>query len=189
MDAEITLPEASYFSSLRAAHDFDRNMNNQNMLDDCFGFDIGDDDDEFDDNPANKQPERVDANKKSNSKTAAEKDALKEIRANLKRFLHNPMPDETLKKARMTEKDVQKTKKQKTPMKKAKTPIKKEKTPAKKAKTPIKHVVFGETGARQKDIRNAFTMKSSGNDKRAKATTSNEDPIKNLFGEVETVGI
>lgn len=51
--SKITLPEASYFTSRRAADDFDRTMNDSNLMDEYFGFSDGDgegDDDDIDNN-------------------------------------------------------------------------------------------------------------------------------------------
>lgn len=184
-DSSVTLPEASYFSSRRAAQVFERNVDNQNFNDDCFGFDDGDDDDEITNETINKEPERIDTTNnttKFGSKSETEKSALKEIRANLKRFLHNSNvdKDESIKKSKVTSKqaisDKNKAKKVTTPVK---SPAKPVKSPAK----PKRNVVFGDTGTKQKDIRSAFAVKPT--DKRKK-DNSKDGPVS-LFEEVDTV--
>lgn len=167
----ITLPEGSYFTSRRAADDFDRTMNDSNLLDDYFGFN---DDDEIDNNNDTLVEQSKSMTSDSISK-AQKTETLKEIRARLKRFLHNPeAANDTIKKPA-------KKKAIKTPMKKSN-------------RTPIKrNVVFADTGTKQKDIRNAFTTKMQPNDKHAKAagsstTNTSGDPIT-LFEEVVPVCI
>lgn len=186
-DTSFTLPEASYFSSRRAAQDFDRNIDNQNFIDNCFGFDDIDDE-EVTDETANKESE----NSKTidNDVTKSEAEKLKEIRSRLKRFLQNPdaEPNESHKMAKVTKPhtltDKNKAKKGKTPKK---TPMKTPtKSPAKVVsipERPKRNIVFGDTGAKQKDIRSAFTAKTA--DKHSKADKTKDDPV--LFEEVETV--
>lgn len=188
---EHTLPEASYFSSRRVADDFDRHVNDQNIIDDCFGFGVGDDDEEIDNNETYNEPQK-DSNKTKNV-TNSETGGLDEIRSKLKRFLHNPDIDETIKKSKVTNKAIEfktpakKTGKtpNKTPSKTpnktpAKTPIK---SPAKTSKSPakVKRNVFGEIGGKQKDIRNAFATRSD------KDKHSKDKPKAVLFEEIETV--
>lgn len=175
-DTELTLPEASYFSSRRVAHDFDRHVENQNIGDDCFGFDTVDDD--ITDESIEKTPEKT-AKNDSKSKACG----LEDIRAKLKRFLHNyeAEPNESMKKTKVTS-TTMKTTPMKLSTEATKSPMK---SLAKTVKTPAKqkrNVVFGDTGAKQKDIRSVFTAKS--NDK---PDSSKDNPVANLFGEVETV--
>lgn len=183
-DTNLTLPEASYFSSRREAQDFDRHIDDQNFVDNCFGFDDGDDDDEITDVTANKESEHAQTVDNDVSKSETEK--LKEIRARLKRFLHNPdaEPNESIKMSKVTntETTTDKAKKGRTPKK---TPIK---SPTKTIKSPAKpkrNIVFGDTGAKQKDIRNAFTAKTT--DKHSKSDKSKDGPAAVLFQEVDTV--
>lgn len=164
VESNITLPEGSYFTSRRAADEFDRTMNDSNFMDDCFGFD---EDDEIDNN-----------NDTLIEEPKSKSGALDEIRARLKRFLHNPDADDTIKKTKTIVNDRPAKKKaiQKTPIK----------SPAKKSnRTPIKrNVVFADTGAKQKDIRSAFTAKMQ----HAKAgTTNTSDDSIALFEEVVPV--
>lgn len=166
VQSNITLPEGAYFTSRRTADDFDRTINYSNFMDDCFGFD---DDDEIDNNNDTLIEE-------SKSKS------LNEIRARLKRFLHNPdAADASIKKTKIIDKDRPARKRaiQKTPIK----------TPAKKSdRTPIKrNVVFADTGAKQKDIRSAFTAKMQQNNKHAKTGTNTSDESIALFEEVVPV--
>lgn len=179
-EGNITLPEASYFTSRRAADDFDRTVNDSNLMDNYFGFD---DDDEIDNNNDTLIEQSKSVTSESISKAKLE--ALDEIRARLKRFLHNPeAANVTIKRTKAIDSD-------KPAKKKAiKTPIK---SPMKKSnRTPIKrNVVFADTGAKQKDIRNVFTAKMQQNDNHAKvagASTTNTsgDPIT-LFEEVVPV--
>lgn len=180
-ESNLTLPEASYFSSRRVAQDFDRSIENQNFADNCFGFDDADDEE------INMNEETDHAQHEDFIKTEAEK--LKEVRARLKRYLHNPdaEPNESIKMSKVTN---IKTVKEKNMAKKAKTlkktPVKPPiESPAKTAKSPAKpkrNIVFADAGAKQKDIRNAFTAKTT--DKHSK---SKDNPATILFEEVETV--
>lgn len=176
----LTLPEASYFSSRRVAQDFDRIVDTHNAIDDCFGFDLDDDDEDVPSEPTDKRSENTNESAITLSKTTSKKEPLKEIREKLKRFLQNPEaePNESVKKTKVirfeTAIDKSKAKKVKTPMK---SPAKVVNSPAK----PKRNIVFGDTAAKQKDIRSAFTAKSG--DKHAKK--DNADPV--LFGEIETV--
>lgn len=186
-ETSLTLPEASYFSSRRAAQDFDRNVDNQNFIDNCFGFDDIDDE-EVTDEPANKESENDKTIDNDVTKTEAEK--LKEIRSRLKRFLQNPdaEPNESVKMAKVTKPetltDKNKAKKGKTPKKTPmKTPTKSPSKAVSIPERPKRNIVFGDTGAKQKDIRSAFTVKTT--DKHSKADKSKNDPV--LFEEVETV--
>lgn len=154
---EVTLPEAEYLtvrrSSVHPNHfETDADVN----VDNCFGFDDDDDDDES----VSKQG----ANAKA--LIGAEKAALKETRANLKRFLHNVDSTESTSKK----------------MK----PVVAPKRAQKKLKSPVKEkAIFNDAHAtKQKDIRNAFTAKS--NDKE-KSNNSNDNLSAALFEEVETV--
>lgn len=196
-DVEFTLPEATYFSSRRVAEDFDRQADKSNFIDDCFGFDDGDDDDD--------EIVTESANKKVTdaiTKPENEKGALKEIRAKLKRFLQNPdgesnesnMKDDsrvitanTAKKAKTTAKspskgDTSSSKGETSPSKIGESPAKVAKSPAR----PKRNVVFGDTGPKQKDIRNAFAVIPS--DKRKKDNPK-DGVVADLFTEVETVRI
>lgn len=181
-ELDITLPEASYFSSRRAADDFDRSINNQNFVDDCFGFDVADDEDIDINNDTVTEDVgsgKDQAAKEKERQLEMEKSALKEIRARLKRFLHNPESnDVTAKKTKVDSNDRLRKKKVKSPVKNT------AKSPAKTVKTPVKrHVVFGEGGAKQKDIRNAFTTKAGDKDKHKKP---DDGPVA-LFEEIDTV--
>lgn len=189
----FTLPEASHFSSRRAAEDFDRTVNDDNIIDECFGFDIGDEEEAETPNTESEQ---------TSNNTKPEIGGLSEIRSKLKRFLHNPEKfDETVKKSKTNNNRAIRFKSPikgpiktpgKTPNKSAsktpnKTPAKTpKKTPVKTAKTPdkVKRNVFGETGAKQKDIRSAFATRS---EKQPKAGSSKDDPAAALFEEIETV--
>lgn len=182
-DTSLTLPEASYFSSRRVAQDFDRHIDDQNFVDNCFGFDDGDDD-EITEETANKESDHAQTVDNDISKSETEK--IKEIRARLKRFLHNPDAEQNesikISKVTNTEMVTDKAKKGKTPKK---TPMK---SPAKTIKSPTKpkrNIVFGDAGAKQKDIRNAFTAKTT--DKHSKSDKSKDGPVAVLFQEVETV--
>lgn len=168
VQSNLMLPEGSFFTSRRAADDFDRTINDTNFMDDCFGF--GDDDDDVDNN---NDDTLVDQSK-------PKKETLTEIRARLKRFLHNP--DDAIKKTKTIERPAKKRAVQKTPIK----------SPAKTAanRTPIKlNVVFADTGAKQKDIRTAFTDKMQQNEKRAKTgnNVNRSDESITLFEEVVPV--
>ncbi|XP_031617571.1 protein dalmatian [Contarinia nasturtii] len=181
-DSSVTLPEASYFSSRRAAQVFDRNVDSHSFADDCFGFD-DDDEEEIINETTNKESEcaKTTTNTTAGSKSEAEKSALDEIRAKLKRFLHKPDvdKDESIKKTKVTSKQATADK---TKAKHVRSPAK---SPAKVVKSPVKqkrNVVFGDTGAIQKDIRTAFAVKPS--DKRKK--DNSKDPVT-LFEEVDTV--
>lgn len=188
---ELTLPEASYFTSRRDAEDFDRIVEDSNIIDDCFGFDIGDDD-ETDNNVTNKTLEQT--SNETKHITKSETSGLSEIRSKLKRFLHQPEKlNETVKKSKFNNKATRfkspaKTL-SKTPAKTpgktpAKTPGKTPgKSPAKAAKSPakVKRNVFGETVAKQKDIRSAFAARSD------KEKNSKDDAVATLFQEFETV--
>lgn len=188
-DTSLTLPEASYFSSRRVAQDFDRNIDNQDFADNCFGFDDCDEE-EIANETTNKESES--AQPSDNDVTKSETEKLKEIRARLKRFLHNPdaEPNESIKMSKVTKSEPAK-KKGKTPKKTPlKTPIKTPlKSPAKAvAKSPAKerpkrNIVFGDTGAKQKDIRDAFAVKTT--DKQS--GKSKEDPAALLFEDFDTV--
>lgn len=144
VDNKITLPEGSYFTSRRAADDFDRTLNDSNLMDEYFGFDDDDDNDNNNDNTLVEQ-----------SKSMAPPKGLDEIRAKLKRFLHNPdavAADSTIKKSKTTGGSAKK--------RALRTPIK---SPVKRSnRTPIKrNIVFADTAAKQKDIRSAFTAKTT----------------------------
>lgn len=171
VDNKITLPEGSYFTSRRAADDFDRTINESNLMDDYFGFD---DDDENDNNNDNTL---VEQSKTVASDSVAKSKGLDEIRAKLKRFLHNPdaAADNTIKRSKTTSGSARK--------RAARTPIK---SPAKKStRTPIKrNIVFADTAVKQKDIRSAFTAKTQPAEKRA--TNTSDDTIT-LFEEVVPV--
>lgn len=169
VQSNITIPEGPYFTSRQAATaDYDRTIHDSQLMDDYFGFDDDDDTDNNNDTLLEQS--------KSMSKPKCE--ALNEIRAGLKRFLHNPdAADATLKKSKTADK-VSKKRAIKTPVK---NPTKKEK------QTPVKrNVVFGDTDAKQKDIRNAFTAKAQQNEKHAKSAPTTDDTIV-LFEEVVPV--
>lgn len=158
IQSNTTLPEAQYFASRRAADDFDRTVQDANLMDDYFGFD---DDDDFDNNNGTLF-EQSKSTSQSQSMPTANAGALDEIRKNLKRFLHNP--DAESQTAKVSKK-----------------------SPAKQPKrTPVKrNVVFTDAGAKQKDIRNAFTVQTKPKERNAIATTS-DDTIA-LFDEVVPV--
>lgn len=182
-DADITLPEGSYFSSRRAAADFDRSIDSRNFVDDCFGFDEGDEEVDINNDTLTNEPN--DQTTKDSEKEPR-KETLAEIRAKLKRFLvKQEKADGTVKKTRIDGNDKFKKKNVRSPMKTATTmesPAKAVRTPVKK--TPVKrNVVFGDTGAKQKDIRTAFTAKSSDKNKHTKL---DDGPIT-LFEEIDTV--
>lgn len=181
-ELDITLPEASYFTSRRDADDFDRSINNENFVDDCFGFDVGDDEDIESNNDTlteNVKSGEDQTAKEKERKLEIEKSSLKEIRTRLKRFLQNPENSDEMTKKTKVDNRLRK--------KKAKSPVKNTaKSPAKTVKTPVKRqVVFGEIGAKQKDIRNAFTAKAGDKDKQKKP---DDGPVV-LFEEIETVCI
>lgn len=170
-DIEFTLPEASYFSSRRDARDFDRAGENQNFADDCFGFYDSDDEVEITNNNNDIA---------ETTKTDDIKIPLMECLAKFKRFRQNPeaQPILGIKKSKNTKAAVDKNK-----GKKVKSPVKisanaTNKSPAKQKR----NVIFGDTGAKQKDIRSAFT--SSDKQKQDKST---DDPAVALFGENDTV--
>lgn len=170
-DIEFTLPEASYFSSRRDARDFDRAVENQNFADDCFGFDDGDDEVEITHNNNNIA---------ETTQTDDIKIPLMKCLAKFKRFRQNPdaEPILSIKKSKNTKAAVDKNK-----AKKVKSPVKisaeaTDKSPAKQKR----NVIFGDTGAKQKDIRSAFT--SSDKQKQDKST---DDPAVALFGGNDTV--
>lgn len=180
---ELTLPEVSYFTSRRDAEDFDRIVDDSNIIDDCFGFDIGDDD-EPDNNVTNKTHEQT--SNETKHITKPETGRMIEIRSKLKRFLHHPEKlDETVKKSKTNNKATRFKSPAKTLSKTpAKTPGKTPgKSPAKAAKSPakVKRNVFGENVAKQKDIRSAFAARSE------KDKNSKDDAAVNLFQEFETV--
>lgn len=181
--SKITLPEGSYFTSRRAADDFDRTINRSNQMDDYFGFGGDDDDDddaEIDNNNGTLVEKSISMTSYSNSKSKSESGGLSEIRARLKRYLHNPNGAEcTIKRTKATDSDKQ------TKKRAAKTPIK---SPTKKSnRTPVKrNVIFGDTGAKRKDIRNAFPTKVQHNEKQAKAGKTITSPVT-LFSEVVPV--
>lgn len=185
--SELTLPEASYFSSRRAPQDFDRIVDNENLIDDCFGFGLDDDEDIVSDDTINKTSQNVDKTAINLSKSVSDKDALQEIRERLKRFLHHPeaKQNESVKKTKVTTSE---TAPGKGKAKKVTTPMKN--STAKAVKSPSKqkrNVVFGEAAAKQKDIRNAFTGKSGDKDTNAKSNSAQNEPAVNLFTEIETV--
>lgn len=189
-ELDISLPEALYFTSRRAADDFDRSINNQNFVDDFFGFDDDDnDDDDVNDFVSNNYTSNGRAEREiqieKERQLEIERGSLKEIRAKLKRFLHNPEVEacnDTVKKTKIDRSDKPKRKNIKTPIKNT------TKSPAKLAKTPIKtpvkrNVVFAETATKQKDIRSAFMTKASDKNKHSKL----DDDLVPLFEEIETV--
>lgn len=182
--SKITLPEASYFTSRRAADDFDRTINDSNLMDEYFGFSDGDgegDDDDIDNNNDTlvEQSKSIVA-----SDTTSKPSGLDEIRARLKRFLHNPdaaaaaAADPTIKKTKTNDGSARK--------RAIRTPIKTE--VRKPNRTPVKrNIVFADTDAKQKDIRAAFTAKTKQNEKHAKTTTNSSGDSITLFEEVVPV--
>lgn len=167
VESNISLPEVSHFKSRRGEDDFDRTMNDSNLMDNCFGFGDDNEDDEIDNNN-----DTLVEQSKSLTISKSKSGALNEIRARLKRFLHNPdAADDTIKRTKATDKHTKK--------RAINTPSK---TPAKKTdRTPIKrNVVFIDTGAKQKDIRSVITAKMQQNKKQT--TTGVTGPIT-LFEE------
>lgn len=182
---DITLPEGSYFAVRPSTDDFDPSINCRDIIDDCFGFHDDDDDDEIDNNnddTLTEKSERSTEPTKDNLQSKKDTGPLDQLRTKLKRFLNNPDgTDETVKKSKIDVNAKFRKKRVKSPKKlPPKSPAK---IAAPTSKNPIKrNVVFAETGAKQKDIRNAF---SGNTNKHTKINP--EAPI--LFEEIETVCI
>lgn len=163
-EADITLPEVEHLTSNRIRIDNDPFDGQEQFLENCFGFDFDGDDDELNlsetvDNNQSKLQESV-----AGQHTIIDKNALKQTRLNLKRFLTNA-----------DGKDESSAKKAKRPERKAN---KKAKSPAKPTQAPP---IFNvESDSRQQDIRSAFTAKPVAAPKRKKKEAV--EPETDLFG-------
>lgn len=172
------LPEANYITHRRAQLDFDRHfIDDDGSFEKCFGFDTDDDTELEETNKTtteaadtiktNETVNRTDSTSNFGSTT------LKDIRANLKRFLHNSDANSQSTANKQSKLDCDKVSNKRN---KVKSPI--------KAKS--KKNVFNEPDAiKQKDIRSAFVTKPHDPNK-DKAIPSTSKQLL-LFEETETV--
>lgn len=182
---ETVLPEANYVTNRRARLDFDRHhIDDDENFEKCFGFDTDDDTEIEDTNKTATEAEADDTIKtnetvnNTNSISYAASTTLKDIRANLKRFLHNSDANSHSTASKQLKIDREKVS-NKNKRNKVKSPIKEK----------SKKKIFNEPDAiKQKDIRGAFNTKphDPNKDKAIPCTSKQNLPVL-LFEETETV--